>query len=106
MTVENPVIKVGIAGYGNLGRGVQTALALNPDMCLAAVYTRRAPETVVTLNADTPVKSWADLASGDEDLDVVILCGGSKSDLPVQGPEIAALYTTVDSYDTHAKIPE
>lgn len=106
MTVENPVIKVGIAGYGNLGRGVQTALALNPDMRLAAVYTRRSPESVETLNADTVVKSWADLASGDEDLDVVILCGGSKSDLPVQGPEIAALYTTVDSYDTHAKIPE
>lgn len=106
MTTENAVINVGIAGYGNLGRGVETAMALNPDIRLAAVYTRREPNSVQTLNSDTLVKSWTDLTRGAEDLDVVILCGGSKEDLPVQGPEIAALYTTVDSFDTHAKIPD
>lgn len=106
MTVDNSVIKIGIAGYGNLGRGVENAMALNPDIRLAAVYTRRAPETVTTLNADTVVRSWTDLMTGGEDLDVVILCGGSKEDLPVQAPEVAAKYTTVDSYDTHAKIPD
>ncbi|MFF5794227.1 diaminopimelate dehydrogenase [Paeniglutamicibacter sp. NPDC012692] len=97
-------IRIGIAGYGNLGRGVQAAVAKNPDMELAGVYTRRDPSTV-DLNSPAPVFHMDDLAKHTGDIDVLILCGGSKSDLPEQGPALAALFNTVDSFDTHAMIP-
>lgn len=99
-------IRIGIAGYGNLGRGVEAALAQNPDMTLVGVYTRRAPEDVVTLDPDTPVFAYDDLATNDGQIDVLILCGGSKEDLPVQSPELAARFNIVDSFDTHARVPE
>ena len=98
-------IRIGIAGYGNLGRGVQAAIAKNQDMELVGVYTRRDPGAV-TLASPAPVFHMDDLAKHTSDIDVLILCGGSKSDLPEQGPVLSALFNTVDSFDTHAKIPE
>lgn len=99
-------IRIGIAGYGNLGRGVEAAIAKNPDMALVGVFTRRAPESVKTLSAQTPVHPIADLPDYRDAIDVLILCGGSKDDLPQQGPEMAAMFNIVDSFDTHARIPE
>lgn len=99
-------IRIAIAGYGNLGRGAEAAIAQSPDMQLVGVYTRRAPESVETLNPDVPVRRLDDIAGHRQDIDVLILCGGSKNDLPEQGPALAALFTTVDSFDTHARIPE
>lgn len=99
-------IRVGIVGYGNLGRGVEHAIAQNADMTLVAAFTRRDPGSVKTLNASLPVHALADIADFQNDIDVLVLCGGSKNDLPEQGPALAALFNTVDSYDTHAKIPE
>ncbi|CBL46465.1 Meso-diaminopimelate d-dehydrogenase [gamma proteobacterium HdN1] len=99
-------IRIGIAGYGNLGRGVETAIHKNPDMSLVGVFTRRAPESVATLSPHTAVYSMDALAKFQDKIDVMILCGGSKDDLPKQGPALAAMFTTVDSFDTHAKIPE
>lgn len=98
-------IRIGIAGYGNLGRGVQAAIAKNPDMQLVGVYTRRDPATLA-LPGGASAFHMDELAKHTEDIDVLILCGGSKSDLPAQGPALAALFNTVDSFDTHAKIPE
>ena len=99
-------IRIGIAGYGNLGRGVEAALAQNPDMTLVGVYTRRVPEDVATLSPEAPVYPYEALSSNNGEIDVLILCGGSKSDLPVQSPELAARFNIVDSFDTHARIPE
>ncbi|WP_218713153.1 diaminopimelate dehydrogenase [Arthrobacter sp. BF1] len=99
-------IRIGIAGYGNLGRGVEAAIAKNTDMALVGIYTRRNPADLVSLHAGTPVFSMDELAGHAGDIDVLILCGGSKSDLPEQGPALAALFNTVDSFDTHARIPE
>lgn len=99
-------IRIGIVGYGNLGRGVETAIKHNPDMVLVGVFTRRSPEQLLTLDEQTPVFAVADLATFQDKIDVLILCGGSKDDLPKQTPEYAALFNTVDSFDTHAKIPE
>lgn len=99
-------IRIGIAGYGNLGRGVEAAITRNPDMTLVGVFTRRAPESVQTLSAQTQVHSIADLPDYRDTIDVLILCGGSKDDLPRQGPEMAAMFNIVDSFDTHARIPE
>lgn len=99
-------IRVGIAGYGNLGRGVETAISKNEDMTLVGVFSRREPSTVQTLNPSTAVFSIDALAEFKDKIDVLILCGGSKDDLPVQGPEYAAMFNTVDSFDTHARIPE
>lgn len=99
-------IRVGIVGYGNLGRGVETALGLSPDLELVGVYTRRDPLSVTTVEPDTPVFPISDLDERRDDLDVLILCGGSRSDLPEQTPELASRYTVVDSYDNHAHIPE
>jgi len=99
-------IKVGIAGYGNLGRGVEAALAQCPDMSLEGVFTRRDP---ASLALSTPgVQAYRNDALRDfrGRLDVLILCGGSKDDLPAQGPALAAMFNTVDSFDTHARIPE
>lgn len=100
-------IKVAICGYGNLGRGVEKALlkSENNDMKLVSIFTRRAPETIASISG-VPVISINDISKFANDIDVVILCGGSAKDLPKQGPEIASMFNTVDSFDTHAKIPE
>ena len=98
-------IRIGIFGYGNLGRGVECAIRQNPDMELVAVFTRRNPETVKTVT-DVAVYH-ADLVTEMKDkIDVMILCGGSATDLPVQTPALAKLFNVIDSFDTHAKIPE
>lgn len=99
-------IRIGIAGYGNLGRGVEAAVAKNPDMTLVGIFTRRAPEALTPLFSGTPVYAIASLPDFQHDIDVLILCGGSKDDLPQQGPELAGLFNIVDSFDTHARIPE
>lgn len=99
-------IRVGIVGYGNLGRGVETSIGLNPDLELVGVFSRRDPVTVQTAAASTQVFAIAALADFTDKIDVLILCGGSKSDLPEQTPELAARFTVVDSFDTHAKVPE
>ncbi len=99
------MIKVGILGYGNLGRGVEAAIKMNGDMELCAVYTRRDPDSVTLATEDVPVKSTADLDSGKEDIDVLIICGGSATDLPEMTPKYAAMYNVIDSFDTHANIP-
>lgn len=99
------MIKIGIAGYGNLGRGVESALQNAEDMELIGVFTRRAPESVKTATG-APVYHWDDAKKMQNDIDVMILCGGSANDLPTQTAEMAALFNVVDSFDTHAKIPE
>lgn len=98
-------IKIGIAGYGNLGRGVESAISQSSDMELVAVFSRRDPGAVKTLGP-VAVHAMDDIARFQGEIDVLILCGGSKNDLPEQGPALAALFNTVDSFDTHAKIPE
>ncbi|MBO0586044.1 diaminopimelate dehydrogenase [Sporosarcina sp. E16_8] len=98
-------IRVGIAGYGNLGRGVESAISQNKDMELVGVFTRRNPEDVKLLNGNVPVHMMDAIHKFTDAIDVLILCGGSKNDLPEQGPALAALFNTVDSFDTHAKIP-
>ncbi|WP_323016598.1 diaminopimelate dehydrogenase [Castellaniella sp.] len=99
-------IRIGIAGYGNLGRGAQAAIARHTDMQLVGVFTRRDPASLVLDDPTVPVWSLDDAAARRDDIDVLILCGGSKDDLPVQGPALAQWFTTVDSYDTHARIPQ
>lgn len=99
-------IRIGILGYGNLGRGVECAVRHNPDMELAAVFTRRDPKSVEILTDDVPVYRVEDAVSMKDAVDVMILCGGSATDLPVQTPELVRLFNVVDSFDTHAKIPE
>lgn len=98
-------IRVGIIGYGNLGRGVEAALTKNPDMTAAAIYTRRNPGDVQPLNAGVAVHRMDQLLAHQDRLDVLILCGGSKEDLPQQSPALAAHFSLVDSFDTHARIP-
>ena len=100
------MIKIGIVGYGNLGRGVECALKQNPDMALCAVFTRRKPETLEILTPNVPVVHMDDILSWKERLDVLILCGGSATDLPTQTPELAKHFCVIDSFDTHAKIPQ
>lgn len=104
--MDGKKIRIAIAGYGNLGRGVQTAISKNPDMTLVGVFTRRKPEELQNHCAPAPAYSMDDLSKMQSDIDVLILCGGSKEDLPVQGPQFASMFNTVDSFDTHAKIPE
>lgn len=104
--MDNTQIRIGIAGYGNLGRGVEAAIARNPDMTLVGVFTRRSPESVKPLSARTSVQPITALSDCRDTIDVLILCGGSKDDLPRQGPEMAARFNIVDSFDTHARIPE
>ena len=99
-------IKIGICGYGNLGKGVETGIDLYPDMELAAVFTRRTPAPPLKIKKETPVVHINSVALWKDKIDVMILCGGSSNDLPTQGPELARLFNTVDSFDTHAKIPE
>ena len=97
-------IKIGILGYGNLGRGVEQAVLRNSDMELTAVYTRRDPESVKTVSG-VKVLSTEALDTGNADIDVLIICGGSATDLPEMTPKYAAMYNVIDSFDTHANIP-
>ena len=99
-------IRIGIVGYGNIGRGVEQAIKRNEDMELAAVFTRRDPASVKVATEGVKVVHMDDMLSMKGDVDVMVLCGGSATDLPVMGPEIAANFNTIDSFDTHAKIPE
>ena len=99
-------IRIGIVGYGNIGRGVEQAIKRNEDMELAAVFTRRDPASVKVATEGVKVVHMDDMLSMKGDVDVMVLCGGSATDLPVMGPEIAADFNTIDSFDTHAKIPE
>ena len=99
-------IKIGIAGHGNLGRGVECAIKQNPDMELAAVFTRRNPESVQILTEGVPVCRIEDAGEWKDRIDVMILCGGSATDLPEQTPAFAKMFNVIDSFDTHAKIPE
>lgn len=99
-------IRIGILGYGNLGRGVECAIKQNADMELAAVFTRRDPATVQILTEDVPVCRIADVQEWQDKIDVMILCGGSATDLPKQTPVYAEMFNVIDSFDTHARIPE
>lgn len=99
-------IKIGIVGYGNLGRGVELAIGQNPDMELVAIFTRRAPEQMPPSQSGVPFKHISAVEEYKGQIDVMILCGGSATDLPEQTPAIATMFNTVDSFDTHAKIPE
>ncbi len=100
------MIRIGILGYGNLGRGVECAVRQNDDMELAAVFTRRNPDEVKILTEGAVVANAADIADWRDKIDVLILCGGSATDLPVQTPQMAAMFNVIDSFDTHARIPE
>ncbi|MEG0418851.1 diaminopimelate dehydrogenase [Gordonibacter sp.] len=97
--------RVGILGYGNLGRGVELACGQNDDLELVALFTRRDPATLAVLTEGVPVYSADDMAAHKGDVDVLVLCGGSARDLPEQTPECAGLFNVVDSFDTHANIP-
>ena len=99
-------IRIGILGYGNLGRGVECAIKHNPDLELKAVFTRRDPASVKILTETAKVYHVDEAVKMKDDIDVMILCGGSATDLPVQTPEFAKYFNVVDSFDTHAKIPE
>ena len=99
-------IRIGILGYGNLGKGVEYAVAQNDDMCLKAVFTRRDPSTVKIITEGVPVYSVDDAQAHASEIDVLIICGGSANDLPVQTPEFVKYFNVVDSFDTHARIPE
>lgn len=99
-------IRIGIVGYGNIGCGVELAVEHNEDMELKAVFTRRAPDTVKIRSEGTRAVHMDEILNWKEDIDVMILCGGSATDLPVIGPEIVKNFNTIDSYDTHARIPE
>jgi diaminopimelate dehydrogenase len=100
------MIRIGILGYGNLGRGVEGAIRVNEDMELAAVFTRRDPASLTIATPGVPVVSVNDVADWQDKIDVMILCGGSATDLPKQTPEYVKLFNVVDSFDTHARIPE
>ena len=99
-------IKIGILGYGNLGKGVECAIRQNEDMELAAVFTRRDPVTVKILTEGAAVCRVEDVEEWKDKIDVMILCGGSATDLPEQTPKYAKLFNVIDSFDTHARIPE
>ena len=99
-------IRIGILGYGNLGRGIECAVKHNPDMELKAVFTRRAPENVQILTKTAKVCSVNDVEQWKDKIDVMIICGGSATDLPVQTPKFAQMFNVIDSFDTHARIPE
>lgn len=99
-------IRIGIFGYGNLGKGIEAAVRQNSDMKLAAVFTRRAPETVRIMTEGVPVYSADSAAEHVGEIDVMIMCGGSATDLPTQTPRMAKLFNVIDSFDTHARIPE
>ena len=100
------IMKIGILGYGNLGRGVESAIMQNSDMELVAVFTRRKPEDLTINTKNVPVVNINELLNWKDKIDVLILCGGSATDLPEQTPKYAKIFNVVDSFDTHAKIPE
>ena len=99
-------IRIGILGYGNLGRGVEAAIKQNDDLTLTGVYTRRDPAALKIATEGVPVRSQAELEAGRDDIDVLVICGGSATDLPAMTPKFAAMYNVIDSFDTHARIPE
>jgi diaminopimelate dehydrogenase len=99
-------IKIGILGYGNLGRGVESSIRQNPDMELVGVFTRRNPEDVKLITANAKAYHIDEAIKMKDEIDVMILCGGSATDLPVQTPEYAKFFNVVDSFDTHAGIPK
>ena len=99
------MIRIGIVGYGNLGKGAESAILQNPDTTLYGVFSRRNPETVKTLTGANVYK-LGDILKHKDNIDVLIICGGSATDLPIQTPELAEHFNVVDSFDTHAKIPE
>ncbi len=99
-------IKIGIMGYGNLGRGIECAIKQNPDLELIAVFSRRDPKTVKILTENVGVYHVDEVLNFKDKIDVLVLCGGSATDLPTQTPEYAKYFNVVDSFDTHAKIPE
>ena len=99
-------IRIGIMGYGNLGRGVECALRYNPDMELTAVFTRRNPDSVKLLTPGVKVYAAQDAVNMQDEIDVLILCGGSATDLPEQTPYYAQYFNVIDSFDTHARVPE
>jgi len=100
------IIRIGIVGYGNIGRGAEKAVVAAKDMELRAVFTRRDPGSLKLAWSDAPVLSVDEAANMTDEIDVMLLCGGSATDLEVQGPQFAAAFNIVDSFDTHAKIPE
>ncbi len=99
-------MRLGILGYGNLGRGVECAVKQAPDVELKAVFTRRDPSTVKPLTEGVPVYSVNDVEAHKDEIDVLVICGGSATDLPKQTPEYAKYFNVIDSFDTHATIPE
>ena len=99
-------IRIGIVGYGNIGKGVEAAIKQNQDTELVAVFTRRSPESLKINTSTAKVVAIDEAVNYKNDIDVMILCGGSATDLPEQGPEFATMFNMVDSFDTHAKIPE
>lgn len=100
------MIKIGILGYGNLGKGVECAIKHNPDMELKAVFTRRDPSSLSILTEGAKVYSVENAPAMKDEIDVLIICGGSATDLPKQTPEMAKYFNVIDSFDTHVKIPE
>ena len=98
-------IRIGIVGYGNLGKGTELAIKQTQDTELACVFTRRDPSALKILTEGVPVYSLSEIEKHKDDVDVLILCGGSATDLPEQGPKLAGMFNTIDSFDTHAKIP-
>jgi len=99
-------IKLGIVGYGNIGKGAELAIEQNDDMELVVVFTRRAPESVKLLDESVPVIHYDNILEWKDKVDVMILCGGSATDLPVMGPELARDFNVIDSYDNHTNIPK
>ena len=99
-------IRIGIFGYGNLGRGVEAAIKQNPDMSLVAVFTRRDPSTLKINTPDVSVVHADKVEEYRENIDVMILCGGSATDLPVQTPALTRIFNCVDSFDNHSRIPQ
>ena len=98
-------MKIGIAGYGNIGKGVEAAVTQSPDMELTAVFTRRDPASIKTVTG-CPVMAYDEMASMKDEIDVIIICAGSATDLPWMTPEIAGMFNVIDSFDNHANIPE
>lgn len=103
---QHMAIRIGIAGYGNLGRGVEACIRQNPDMEAVAVFTRRNPAELHPVTPNLPVVALSDAAQWKDKIDVMILCGGSATDLPEQTPQLVQWFHVVDSFDTHARIPE
>ena len=99
-------MKVGILGYGNLGRGVESAIRQNDDMELTCIITRRDPKSITPATEGVKVYSVDEIEDLKDQIDVLVLCGGSATDLPKQTPEYAKYFNVIDSFDTHAKIPE